>query len=182
MCRLVLDTNCIIDLEENRSDAGSLRALLIAAWKNRRLALAVVAVSASENQPRGVASQSFEVFETKLKNVGLDGVHELVPVAIWDVFYWDHALGSSPKMKALESKIRAVLFPGIPTVSPSNINENSKWRNHMCDVWVAWCCIHHNWPHLVTRDKNFHDHRAELAVLGLAEILHPADAVQHYAP
>lgn len=181
MSKLVLDTNCIIDLEENRPDARALRTL-IATWKNEQLHLAVVAVSASENQPSGIASRTYKVFERKLNSAGLAGAHELMPLAIWDVFYWDHALWSSPEMEALESKIRAVLFPGISTVPPTNIEENSRWRNQMCDVLVAWSCIHHNWPHLVTRDRNFHDHRTELVALGLTEILKPADAVQQYAP
>jgi len=181
MLKLVVDTNCIIDLEENRSDAGNLRALIVA-WKNNQLDLAVVAVSASENQPGGTASRSFDVFETKVKNAGLAGAQELMPLAIWDVFYWDHALWSSPEMEALESRIRTVLFPGIATVPPTNIEENSKWRNQMCDVLVVWSCIHHNWLRLVTRDRNFHDNRTELAALGLSEILYPADAVHRYAP
>lgn len=181
VCKLVLDTNCIIDLEENRPDAGSLRQL-ISAWKDSRLSLAVVAVSASENQPNGIASRSFDVFEEKVNNVGLAGAHELMPLAIWDVFYWDHALWASSEMEALESALRGILFPRIVTVPPTNIEENSKWRNQMCDVLVAWSCIHHNWPHLVTRDGNFHNHRTELASLGLHEILYPANAVQRYAP
>lgn len=181
MAKLVLDTNCIIDLEENRPDAAALRTL-IAAWKERKLDLAVVAVSASENQPGGTANSSYSDLERKLRNAGLAGTHELLPLAFWDVFYWDHALWSSDEMAALESKIRAVLFPGVATVPPTDVQANSKWRNQMCDVLMAWSCIHHNWPCLITRDKNFHDRRAELSALGLPEILYPADAVRRYVP
>jgi hypothetical protein len=180
MPKVVLDTNCIIDLEENRPDAVYLR-MLIDAWKNKKFDLAVVAVSASENQPTGIASYSYNVFEIKVKNAGLAGAHELVPLAIWDVFYWDHALWSSPEMEGLERNIRDVLFPGITTSPPMNVKENSRWRNQMCDVLVAWSCVYHNWPCLVTRDANFHNHRTELAALGLNEILNPADAVRRYA-
>ena len=179
--KLALDTNCIIDLEENRPDAPHIKALM-RAWKSGRVDLAVVAVSASENQPGGVASHNFSVFEAKLDNVGLAGVHHLLPLAIWDVFYWDHALWSSPEMDALASQIRGILFPGITAVPPANIDENSDWRNHMCDVLVAWSCIHHGWECLVSRDKKFHDHKAELAALGLSEILCPIDAAQRYTP
>ena len=179
--KLALDTNCIIDLEENRPDAPHLRTL-ITAWKNNRIDLAVVVVSASENQPSGIVSRDFKVFEAKLKKVGLADVHQLLPMAIWDVYYWDHALWSSPEMVSLESQIRGILFPGILIVPPTNSDENSRWRNHMCDVLVAWSCIHHRWECLVTRDKNFHDHFAELAALGLQEILYPADAAQRFTP
>ena len=122
------------------------------------------------------------MFEAKLSDVGLTGVHHLQPLAIWDVFYWDHALWSSAEMKALESQIRGILFPGIPTAQPTNIDENSVWRNRMCDVLVAWSCIHHKWEYLVTRDKNFHDHKDELAALGLREVLYPTDAAQLCTP
>ncbi len=179
--KVALDTNCLIDLEENRPDVRHVRTL-IEAWKKGAIKLAVVAVSASENQPNGTASLDFGMFEAKLNNVGLAGVHHLNPLAIWDVFYWDHALWSSAEMEALELKIRGILFPGISTAPPVNVNENSVWRNHMCDVLVAWSCIHHGWESLVTRDKNFHDHKAELAALGLREVLYPADAAQRYAP
>ncbi|GEM_PF-1308253 len=179
--KLVFDTNCIIDLEENRPDAGALRTL-IAAWKSNQLELAVVAVSASENQPSGTANSSYSDFERKLHNAGLAGAHELLPLAMWDVFYWDHALWSSTEMTALESEVRAVLFPGVATVPPADVQANSRWRNQMCDVLMAWSCLHHNWPRLITRDRNFHEHRAALAALGLTEILYPSEAVERYVP
>jgi len=179
MKKLVLDTNCIIDLEDNRPDAGALRTL-IAAWRGQQLDLAVVAVSASENQPSGVTSRSYSDFERKLDRVGLAGAYELMPFAIWDVCFWDHALWSSDDMAALEARVRAVLFPGVVMVPPTDVQANSKWRNQMCDVLVAWSCIHHNWPCLVTRDKNFHKHRAELLALGLVDIVYPAEAVQRF--
>jgi predicted nucleic acid-binding protein len=172
----VLDTNCIIDLEENRHDAQHIRTL-IGAWKDGRVDLAVVAVSASENRLGGSAGRrNYSDFEAKLSNVGLSGVRHLLPLAIWDVFYWDHALWSSDEMEKLASRIRSILFPSIPIAPPTNIENNSVWRNNMCDVLIAWSCIHHGWGCLVTRDKNFHDHKQELANLGLREIFYPADA------
>jgi len=174
-CRLVLDTNCIIDLEENRPDAFHLRKL-IAAWKQGRLQLATVAVSASENQRTGFASPDFGEFEAKLASAGLAGVHHLLPPMVWDFFYWDHALWTSTEMAELESRIRDVLFPGIQPSPPTDPNENSVWRNRMCDVLAAWSCVHHKWECLVTRDGNFHDHKVELAALGLRELQYPADA------
>ena len=116
--KLALDTNCLIDLEENRADAIHLKTL-ISAWKGGQIELAVVTVSASENQLGGVASQAFAAFERKLSNIGLGDAHQLNPIAKWDVFYWDHALWSSDEMEALECKIREILFPGIATGLPA---------------------------------------------------------------
>jgi hypothetical protein len=179
--KFTLDTNCIIDLEENRPNAQHVRSL-ISAWKNGRVELAVVAVSASENQKGGAASRDFTVFETKLGNVGLGGVHHLLPLAIWDVFYWDHALWSCDEMEKLASEIRGILFPHIKATPPANIDENSPWRNQLCDVLVAWSCIYHKWDCLVTSDKNFHDHKDELKKLGLREVLYPEDAARLCTP
>lgn len=175
MLKFALDTNCLIDLEEDRFDASHLRKLLVA-YQNKKIDLAVIAVSASENQKGGVSNQSYAMFVAKLKNVGLDGVIQLLPMMIWDVFYWDHALWSSPEMESLASELRELLFPGVPLEPPARIEGNSRWRNQMCDVLVAWCCIHHGWS-LVSRDGNFHDKKDELAALGLRQIVRPSEAV-----
>ena len=94
MIRMTLDTNCIIDLEEQRPDSKYL-VEIIDAWRNGKVNLAVVAVSASENQPGGQVNETYKQFQEKLASVGLAGVTELLPLAYWDVFYWDHALWSS---------------------------------------------------------------------------------------
>lgn len=174
--KFTLDTNCIIDLEENRPNAEYVRHL-INAWENGRIELAVVAVSASENQMDGFPSRSFTTFEAKLSTVGLAGVHHLLPMAYWDVFYWDHALWVDDETEKLESKIWAALFPKITATPPENHEENSQWRNQLCDVQVAWSCIHHKWGVLVTSDKNFHVRKCELVELGLQDLVFPADAV-----
>jgi len=138
--KLALDTNCIIDLEENRPDAPHIRTL-IGAWKDGRAELAVVAVTASENQLGGIAGRNYSAFEARLSNVGLSGVSHLLPLAIWEVFYWDHALWSSDEMEKLASRIRSILFPGISIAPPATIENNSVWRNKICDVLIAWSCI-----------------------------------------
>lgn len=175
--KLTLDTNCIIDLEENRPNSEHVRQL-VSAWKSGRVELAVAAVSASENQKDGVANRSFAAFENKLSNVGLTAVHHLLPLAFWDLSYWDHALSSDSEMEKLESEIRGVLFPGISVTPPTKPEENSQWRNQLCDVLVVWSCIHHQWGALVTGDRNFHDRKDELRRLGLQDVLYPVDAVR----
>lgn len=181
MNRFTLDTNCIIDLEENRPNAEHVRAI-VEAWKSGHIELAVVAVSASENQKCGTANRDFTAFENKLDNAGLSGVQHLLPLAKWDVFYWDHALWSDDGMEKLEEEIRSCLFPGIQVKPPSDIEENSAWRNQFCDVLVAWSNAFHKWGYLVTSDNNFHDHKAELNQLGVGEILYPRDAALRCAP
>lgn len=173
--RFVLDTNCIIDLEEDRENARALREL-IDAWKSGHIDLAVVAVSASENQKDGLAGRDFSAFEAKLARAGLTGVTMLLPLMMWDVSFWDHALWTNPEMEALANRLRDALFPNAGEYPPSDVASNSKWRNQLCDAVVAWSCIYHAWPCLVTSDGNFHKHAASLRKLGLSEVVYPIDA------
>lgn len=181
MNKFTLDTNCIIDLEENRPNAEHVRRI-VQAWKNDQIELAVVAVTASENQKNGTTNRDFSEFEKKLVNVGLDGTQHLLPLAIWDVFYWDHALWSDNDMEKLESEMRRILFPNISIEPPKEIDQNSKWRNHLCDILVAWSHAFHKWDYLVTGDKNFHDHKDELKKVGINAVLYPQDAARLSMP
>ena len=181
MIRMTLDTNCIIDLEEQRPDSKYL-VEIIDAWRNSRVNLAVVAVSASENQPGGRVNETYNQFQEKLAVVGLAGVEELLPLAYWNVFYWDHALWSSKEMEELEAKIRDALFPGIQTEAPSSEKEARVWRNKLCDVLVAWSHAYHKWDVLVTRDENFHKKKESLMQLGVERVMSPAEAAEICKP
>jgi len=176
MNKFTLDTNCIIDLEDNRQPNAEYVRKIVQAWKNGKIELAVVAVSASENQKSGIANRDFAEFENKLVNVGLDGAQHLLPLAKWDFVYWDHALWSDNDMERLEFEIRGILFPNISVKPPEAINQNSKWRRDCCDILVAWSHAFHKWDYLVTSDKNFHYHKDELKKVGINEVLYPKDA------
>lgn len=177
MNKLTLDTNCIIDLEEDRPDGVFVREI-VQAWKDGRIELAVVAVSASENQKSGIANSHFLEFEKKLENVGLAGVVHLLPLMKWDLFYWDHALWSDAEKEELATAIQKVLFPNTQFEPPQDIKQKSGWRNKQCDVLTAWSHVFHKWDYLVTRDANFHRHKDALRELGVFGILHPKDAVK----
>lgn len=181
MHRFALDTNCIIDLEENRPNSEHLNQI-IEESRNGNVELAVVAVSASENQPGGEINRSYSSFEEKLLSVGLSDATELLPLAIWDVFYWDHALWSDEAMEKLSDDIRNVLFPGISLSPPEGEKKERIWRNKLCDVLVVWCCIFHGWDVLVTRDNNFHKKKEALIRLGIKNILLPKEAAELCRP
>lgn len=175
MRKFTLDTNCIIDLEEDRPDAVFVRKI-VQAWKAGLIELAVVAVSASENQKSGTANTNFAEFETKIGNAGLAGAVQLLPLMKWDIFYWDHALWSDEEMETLATAIQNVLFPNFDFDPPRDVEKNSAWRNRQCDVITAWTHAFHKWDCLVTRDQNFHDRKSALRNLGVKEILHPREA------
>jgi len=70
MLSFTLDTNCLIDLEENREDSKYL-VDMIDHWKKGKINISVVAVSASENQKAGESNKNYAEFESKLGNIGL---------------------------------------------------------------------------------------------------------------
>jgi len=177
MVSITLDTNCLIDLEEGREDSKHL-VKIIDYWRKGKVSLSVVAVSASENQKAGESNKSYAEFERKLGNIGLEGAEHLLPIGVWNLGYWNHFLWADEEMTSLKEEIRNILFPKIAISPPTNIAKNSKWRNQLCDVLVAWCHAYHKTDYLITRDSNFHKHKLELEKVGVRNIIHPIDAVK----
>jgi len=171
--KYTLDTNCIIDLEEYRSGAKHIEKML-KAHKNNEIDLAVVAISASENQKNGKYNQNFEEFEKKLENIELDHLQMLLPMAYWDVAFWDHAVWDGNPV--LELSIHNILFNGTPIEKPQEHGfPFKKWRRNKCDVQVAWAHVHYGRDVLVTSDKNFHKHAKELSKIGIKKIIRPEE-------
>ena len=180
--KLVLDTNCIIDLEEHREDYPHLVKIL-SKWRDGDIELGVVAISASEKQKGGHYSETFKDFENKLANVGLQGIEILSPIGYPDMHYWDNALYCDKSMAALEDKIHTILFPCTPLELPiSDERKKMDWINEKCDVQMAWAVIYHKWEILVTGDGNFHRKKEKLLSLGLKEIWKPCEAAKRVAP
>jgi len=174
--KLVIDTNCIIDLEIRGKNYGHLMKI-VSKWKSGDIDLGVVAISASENQKGGWLSNSFGDFQRKLINAGLQGVEILSPMAFWDVTYYDQALWSDVKMKELDKNIHKALFPGSHIEFPNDDDSmKRKWRNKKCDVQIVWAIIYHKWDVLVTSDDNFHEKEKYLLPLGLKNVLYPFEA------
>lgn len=181
MRKVTFDTNCIIDMEEERPDSVFLKSI-VSLWRSEKIKLSVVAVSASENLPGGRINETYGQFQEKLAAVNLNGVCELHPLAYWDVFYWDHALWADEEMIGKAKKIRDVLFPNTEEEAPTGEKELRAWRNKLCDVLVAWSHAHHNWDVLVTRDENFHKKKGKLEELGIKSILYPKEALELCQP
>lgn len=78
MKKFTLDTNCIIDLEENRQNSQNIKQI-VQAWQAGEIELAVVAISASEKQRGGIYAETYDKFKNKLAAVDLSGVRELLP-------------------------------------------------------------------------------------------------------
>jgi hypothetical protein len=183
--RFTLDTNCLIDVEENRPDAPCIRAIV--SRHGNGINVAVSAIGASERQRNNRYAQNFLEFKDKLKAIGFENLELLPPLAYWDVCFWDHCVmadGADP----LESQIHAVLFPnmaflwpeyakarGLPIDAPQL---DKTWRNAKCDVLGLWCHIKHGGGVFVTSDQNFHavTKQERLKALGAGVIAYPKDA------
>jgi hypothetical protein len=183
--RITLDTNGIIDLEENRPSAAAIRQL-IAAHNNGKITLCVSAIAASERYRDGQGEPNFGLFEQKLGEVGLVGVELLNPPGIWGVTFWDHCVWAD-HMQPMEGQIRQLLFPTLNVENiPGELDEQRKRRerkalNAACDILGMWCHITYHGSVFVTRDGNFHRKakKAGLLQLGAGQILNPEDVVSH---
>lgn len=175
MKKFTLDTNCIIDLEENRQNSQNIKQI-VQAWQAGEIELAVVAISASEKQRGGIYAETYDKFKNKLAAVDLSGVRELLPKAYWNVSYWNCALWADNEDK-LEAQLWDALFPGVPSGPPTTEEDVPRWRNKLCDVLVAWSHAYHRWDVLITSDKNFLSKKDGLAKLGV-NVMSPQDAVE----
>ncbi len=182
-----LDTNCLIDIAENRPAAGAVRALADA-HTERRADVAVIAMSASEKQQGGLYIENFVEFRDRLVSLGLGHLNIVLPMMYWDISFWDHCLWSDDAMQKLERDIHSILFPRVEFLwqefcranglDPTSNHPTGKWRNCKCDVQAIWSHIHHKRDVFVTSDSNFHkaDKIAALTALGAGRIERPEDA------
>lgn len=185
MLRFTLDTNCVIDVEEGRTNAPLVRQL-VKLHRNRSIVVSVSAIGASEKQRIGGYAQTFAEFQDKLKAVGFDSLEVLRPKAYWGIVYWDYCVWADEKDR-LERDIHNILFPNIEFIwveyarvrgLPMDILE-PKWLNPKCDVLAMWCHIKQQGDVFVTRDKNFHkpSKKERLRQLGAGIIVNPQEAL-----
>ena len=167
MASFTLDTNCIIDIDENRASAPFIMQL-IEAHRNGDADVALVAVSASERQQGDRYLESYEEFRGRLNSLGLSDLPVLPTIAYWNIgFYGVGLYGGDPAMVSREREIQAILFPQIEFEWPqyaSQIGLSSddlasakarRWRNAFCDRQMFWAHDHNKRDYFVTRDENF---------------------------
>lgn len=144
-----LDTNCLIDVAEERPSAVRIRALLTA-WEKGNADLALVASSASERQSGDYFLQSVDEFNRRREALGFGDLPLLPSIGRMDVSFFGHSLWGSDEDCARERAIYSVLFPNSPpewadyaeyrgvdsedTASPAYL----RWRNQMLDAQALW--------------------------------------------
>jgi hypothetical protein len=164
MASFTLDTNCLIDMAEDRPAAVHIRALLAARAKGEA-DLALVASSASERQQGGTYLASIAVFEERRNALGFDGLPLLPSIGRSDVSFFGHSVWGSKEGSAREAAIYSVLFPNSPVewaeyatargadvtdlISPAGM----RWRNQMLDAQALWAHDHAGRDVFVTSDQ-----------------------------
>lgn len=180
-----LDTNCIIDVEDERPNAPFVRDLVALHGVNG-INVAVSSIGASERQRTGGYASNFSEFKAKLAASGFAALELLSPPLYWDLCFWDHCVWAD-KNDTLEREIHNILFPSIEFLWPDYakarrllVNGRDKnWRNAKCDVLGLWCHIKHGGGVFVTSDTNFHAGTKieKLQALGAGTIARPKDAL-----
>ena len=193
---MTLDTNCIIDLEENSPAAPFVREL-VTLHDAQKINLRVVAASGSEKKSDWTYATNFAEFEQKVAAVGLAHIEILRSIHYWGVSFWDWCLWSDEKMKDEERKLHGILFPEtnekkeiriafeysdyckVKKIAPNAPSIDPVWRNAKCDVLIMWSHIRFDGDLFVTSDGNFHkvDKKKQLIDKeGAGDILKPQEA------
>jgi hypothetical protein len=189
--KLTLDTNCIIALENAESSASAIRQLVQYAHEGI-VELAILGISASENQRAFYHGQDFTGFQNRISSLGLGKLDILKPIAIWDVTFWDWCIMPTDKDLKLLKDLWGTIFPKSETdwqkratlngvdVNDASTKESKKWRNELCDAQIGWATIHYGYDALVTLNtSDFQSNTLALSKLGMPAVWEPQEAVRN---
>jgi hypothetical protein len=190
LLRLALDTNALIDLENERPPAPYIRQLL-SAFAAKKIDLSVLGISASENPKSGKQLRNFSEFQNLLNTLGCSSINCLKPIGYWDITFWDWSISPTDQDTQLLHSAHRLMFPNIDpdwqTFAASNGHDandpiskaSAKWRNAHCDAQAVWACIRYDQDFFVTSNTtDFQRHATELANLGMKRIVTPHEALQ----
>lgn len=190
MVNVTLDTNCIIDIEEDREDAIYLKQLC--KWHCNKINLRVVAISISERLPGGRIAKTFKEYKERLKNIGLGNIEILKPMANFSLSFWDWCVYGDG-MESFDKQLHGILFPDIEfgykehclknNISPFESSIDWQWLNAKSAVQLILSHIHNGGGIFVTSDSNFHkvSKKECLIPLGAGDILTPKEALDKVA-
>lgn len=181
---LTLDTNCLIDLEEEREGYEFIIGLKNLS-QQKIVNLGIPAIIASEKIIKYKRITSFNEFKEFLNNIDFGGFQLLLPPLYYGLTFWDYSMWSSQEIEELVSKIERILFNSTSDVDGSHDNgkKYEKWRNTTCDVLMFWSHVYYKRDVFITNDKNFHKQtkKQELLSLGTKNILTPRQAFDYYS-
>lgn len=163
---VVLDTNCLIAIEQAERQAPALRQIA-ARFRSEDIRLGMSVVSSSENVHAN-RTDEWEQFSTRLKDAGLHGIDVLkIPFIIGLARLGQAVL---PREDDPLDAIFKSLFPDTPRdlAEFARSRDESEeaalrvYRNRLCDASVIWSVWHAGGGWLVTADSNFHRKRTAM--------------------
>jgi hypothetical protein len=190
MKSFTLDTNCLIDLEDDNRPAKEHVLALIAAADAGKIRLSMVESAASERQLGGGYLNTIEEFNERVHQLGLGSIELLKPILKCNFSFWNNAIWGSEEMSARQNELFRQLFPEHSPVWSEyaasqgvQVEDHSSrayinWRNKICDAQTFWAHEHYGRDHFVTSDGNF---LAKLELKGRVPkgtILTPKEAAQ----
>lgn len=189
MIKFTLDTNCMIDLAEERDNAVYVRKL-VQAHDVGLAHVAIVGISASERQQDKDQPYltDFGAFQERLAALGLDRLEIIPPTAVWDVTFWDCCTFITDEQIAREDEIHATMFPNAKSewadfaadnsISAENLDHPLfwKWRNRLCDQKIF--ATHESFGRDILVTSNMKDFGRLLGnpLFPNAKILRPSEA------
>jgi hypothetical protein len=159
---------------------------LIAAADRGCADVAMVASSAAERQPGGGYLKTLTAFKDRMQQLGFDSVKMLMPIARWDLSFWDYGILPSEAQMQRERLIFETLFPDTPyswqeyaaATGIERLDEPSafKWRNRLCDAQAFWAHDDNQRHVFVTSDARFEKRLSTVKVFLTSTIATPVEA------
>lgn len=152
-----LDHNILIDIKHHNHWGEAIVKKITACPDS----FCIVNIGASELRVGGVRPDRYDLFESFLKEIGLESLKRLNPLALVDIIFFDHSNICSENDAILYNDIKTVLFPnGFD--SDSNLIKQPPFQpierkrlNQICDAVSLWCHVKYRTDTFVTRDGNF---------------------------
>jgi hypothetical protein len=175
--KLTLDTNCLIDLEEQRDGSDVLRDAIDSAVA-RGLSIGILGISASEKRLKSSAPLGPAELKERLVRHGLDSAEILKPLGFCGLTFWDFCVFGSEEAKNLHERIADILFGNSP-YRYNRPDEDGRYqikhRNQICDCQAIWAHISYSRDVFVTNDGNFYSKSYLLEKIGVNKIVKPIE-------
>lgn len=166
MPSLTLDTNCLVDVDEDRPAQGDVLSLIEAARRGEA-DLAMLASSASERQPGGRHFDRLADFKKRMTAIGVGDITLLRPIARHCLSFQGFGIMSEEVAVCRERLIFTTLFPTTPPrwsdfAAMSGLDQKDlrsavawKWRNCLGAAQAFWAHEHAKRNVFVTSDGAF---------------------------
>ena len=191
--KFTFDWNCVIAVENGQPEAPDLQAL-VELHRERRIEVALLAASASENTRSRIFPGSARLFEERRSSIGWDDLPLVLMPAARGLSYFDYSyiVGDADTFNSDVDALWRVLatrvernplrhLPGDLRWDDAAIQSThlSKWRNAWCDVMSAYSHIRAGRDVFVTLNtKHFQKNSEKLRNIGMRCIAAPERALR----